>query len=505
MTKQSLPNKHDIATSFFKLVDFQPASNWHSLLLLNTASSLEKILDPTGSASGTQRILRQSQNGLPVKGGPLSLLTSSTNDHFGVIQAIKKRKAKSRFCEKLTYEDFELFIFVENRKLVSLIIDPHQFLNAFDAKKIAKEMDEKEECIQELIKLYKKNNNLSHHLLFKTINELWENDSEINNREEFLFDLLPSLITLYNFSGFDLQTIYLNSSKLLSGRELFKKNRFCLKTGTYLPNYGLFKSKTDYKDFNTGNIKCPLARRLTIRVALKDSEGNDLDGDSINRAKSQLLEQKAELIKSNFVREKCLSKYKNGKNFALDGYFPENDEHVKKLFELHKKNRKLNTGLLFELCRNGVLLHLNFSENNYGFDLVCITINPDAFQSFLREKLYKQKKQNTTQPPSIQPANLLFCSEWYLENLDEYIFAVNEELNKPEHEKTIKLFAREFPNIGRIYNRQELKGRLVFGNYKKANSKDSHAYEPIFYDIGKDDGPNGNKNKFLENDSLAKY
>lgn len=553
--------KHDIAISFFKLVAFQSNFNWNNGLLLRTAYSLEAILN---SKAGDPILIPSSVFVLnisrkpfdPEVFGPLNLLTSSTDDPFGIIKTINKRKFKSRFCEKLTYGDFELFIFVENRKLVSLIIDPHQFLNVFYAKKIAKEMNtidlenlgigwsskdsrgkvlitvfylEALICIdwankdsrskvltvvfylQALIcicwysKEYYQQINLSHHLLFKTINELWESHSVIDTKEEFIFDLLPSLIILYDFSGFGIPATYLDSFKALSGRGLFKKNRFCLKTGTYLPNYGLFKSKTDYKDFNAGDAKCPLSRKLTIQVASKNSKGNVLNGDYINRAKTQLLEQKAELILSNFVRKQCLSKYKNkGKNSASIGYFPENDEHVKKLFELHQKNRKLNTGLLFELCRSGVLLHLNFSENNYGFDLVCITINPDAFQSFLREKLYKQK--NKTPPPSIQPANLLFCSEWYLENLDEYIFAVNEELNKPEHEKTIKLFAKEFPDIGRIYNRQELTGsRLIFCNYKKATSKDSPAYEPIFYDIGKDDGPNGNKNKFLENDSLAKY
>jgi hypothetical protein len=277
VTKQSLPNKHDIAISFFKLVAFQSNFNWNSLLLLNTASSLEKILDPTGSASGTKRILRQSQNGLPVKGGPLSLLTSSTNDYFGIIQAIKKREDESRFCEKLTYEDFELFIFVENRKLVSLIIDPHQFLNAFDAKKIAEEMNEtdlwnlgigwssqdrrgkeydwivwspkeKEERIQQLIEFYKEIN-LSHHLLFKTINELWENDSEIDKKEEFLFDLLPTILILFDMANLEC-TGYLKNDKLLTGNELYDFNRFCLHYGDYASKSGnLFRNVGAYKHF----------------------------------------------------------------------------------------------------------------------------------------------------------------------------------------------------------------------------------------------------------------
>ncbi|MFM7457307.1 MAG: hypothetical protein ACKO3R_01405, partial [bacterium] len=523
--------------------------------LLNTASSLERILNLASSASSTQRMIRQSRNGLPVKGGPLSLLTSSINDHFGVIQAIKKRKAESRFCEKLTYEGFELFIFVENRKLVSLIIDPHQFLNVFDAKKIAQEMDkidlgnlvidwsskdrrgkeyswivwspkEKEERIQQLIESYK-TNNLSLHLLFNTINELWESLSE-TNKEEFLLDLLPSLIILYNFSGFGVPATYLKALKPLSGKELYEKNRFCLKTGAYL-NCGLFKDRNNYKDFNVGGLKCPLSRRLMIQPALKDSQGKGLNGDSINKAGFRLLKQKKDLILSDFVRKRCLPKYmERDQEAALGGYSPMNDEQVKKLFNLYNARGKLNTSILFQLCKERVVkfnviklsprnnsnkLFLDLESNGskpINFKLIGITINPSALQSFLLKNLYRPKIKKSN--PVIQPANLLFQFEWYLENLYKYIFAINQELNKPEHTRSIKRFREKFyvfDDIATLYCQDSNEYRIVFSNYKRRlNSNNPHDFEPIFYDIGQNsdtgDGPTDYK-VFLENDDLLNH
>ena len=277
MTKQSLPNKHDIATSFFKLVDFKPASNWHSCLLLNIAHSVEDFQENSNLSSSKFFIPDNFYR--PEECGPLNLLKSSIDDPFGIIQTIKTRKAKSRFCEKLTYEGFEIFIFVEDRKLVSLIIDPHQFLNAFNAEIITRKMnridldnlgigwsskgkhskedgwiawslEKKEERIQQLIESYKnRGNNLSHHLLFKTINELWENDSEIDKKEEFLFDLLPTILILFDIANLEC-TGYLKNDKLLTGNELYAVNKFCLHYGDYASKSGnLFRNVGAYKHF----------------------------------------------------------------------------------------------------------------------------------------------------------------------------------------------------------------------------------------------------------------
>jgi hypothetical protein len=267
--------KHEIATNFFKLVAFQPASNWQSSLLLNTAHSVEDFQENSNLSSSKFFIPDNFYR--PEECGPLNLLKSSIDDPFGIIQTIKTRKAKSRFCEKLTYEGFEIFIFVEDRKLVSLIIDPHQFLNAFNAEIITRKMNridldnlgigwsskdqhskehswidwslkEKEERIRQIIESYK-TNNLSHHWLFKTINELWENHSEIDNREEFLFDLLPTILILFDIAGLN-RTNYLKNSKLVEGNELFDFNKFCLSSKDYADKSGgLFKTKREYKYF----------------------------------------------------------------------------------------------------------------------------------------------------------------------------------------------------------------------------------------------------------------
>jgi hypothetical protein len=265
MPQQPL-TKHDIAARFFKLVSFGPKFNWNNDLLPRTAYSVEAILNSKAGDPSSSSVFVPNTGSKPFDPevlGPLNLLTSSTDDSFGIIEAINKREAKSRFCAKLAYEGFEVFIFVENRKLISLIIDPHQFLNAFDAKKMSEldlyflyidlttqKLRELEERIQQIIESYKnRGNNLSHHLLFKTINELWENDSEIDKKEEFLFDLLPTILILFDIANLE-STGYLKNDKLLTGNELYAVNKFCLHYGDYASKSGnLFRNVGAYKHF----------------------------------------------------------------------------------------------------------------------------------------------------------------------------------------------------------------------------------------------------------------
>ena len=108
---QQSRTKHEIAANFFKLVAFQPASNWQSSLLLNTAHSIEDFQENSNLSSSNFFIPDNFYR--PEECGPLDLLKSPIDNPFGIIQAIKKRKAESRFCEKLTYEGFEIFIFLE--------------------------------------------------------------------------------------------------------------------------------------------------------------------------------------------------------------------------------------------------------------------------------------------------------------------------------------------------------------------------------------------------------
>jgi hypothetical protein len=521
MPQQPL-TKHDTAARFFKLVSFGPNFNWNNDLLPRTAYSVEAILNSKAGDPSSSSVFVPNTGSKPFDPevlGPLNLLTSSTDDSFGIIEAINKREAKSRFCAKLAYEGFEVFIFVENRKLISLIIDPHQFLNAFDAKKMSEldlyflyidlttqKLRELEERIQQIIESYKnRENNLSHHLLFKTINELWENDSEIDKKEEFLFDLLPTAITLFNFASLPVGSNYLDKNlQLVDFEKLFELNRYCLKTTTYLKykSGGLFKgeAKKGYKGVNESykNFK---RNNNRLRYLLIEPKTVNIDGDKVLRAIKKLFHLKANLIKS--FLDKCLE---NNKTSGLEPYTPRMDTFIKAFLS---KKRSFKDSLFIKLLSNKII-RLNvvsiqelknspkqkvfFNQNYY---LYGIDVNRKAFLNFIKEHVYEERTKENLLSAFVIKMNF----NKYLSILLEHCFEINSKLNEERYKTSCENLSKEsFANeleylkIYYVNALREIDLTLTFPNYVQDNK--SQSWSPCDFDIGVFDIHD--KNIFLE-------
>ncbi|MCH2227336.1 MAG: hypothetical protein MK033_06150 [Candidatus Caenarcaniphilales bacterium] len=278
MTNQVL-TKHELVSKFFKLGDFKFNVNWNEVLFSNTETRLDKLLNPKTVNQYSSGVIFHSTRCPYAHSGPLSLISTRGEDPFGINEAVSRKNPDARFCEKLNYEGFDIFIFVKKQKLVSLIINPYQFLEAFDPQIISEEMyqydlkhlgtgwssrtsdgqekgwiswgsDEKIAKINFYISFYKEKNT-NFFKLFSILDKFWAECSQLDNFQEILFDLLPTILILFDLASLRVRSNYNHENKKIIGDMLFDFNRFCLNSGDYAKDQtgNLFKNKRAYKYF----------------------------------------------------------------------------------------------------------------------------------------------------------------------------------------------------------------------------------------------------------------
>jgi hypothetical protein len=300
-------------SEIFQLSDFNYNSRWNEALIINTNDWLKRLNRDTNGVNYL------SQTFFPKNSGSLTLI-DGTNDHWKIKKCIDENKQRERYCQKLSYEGIDIFLFVEDQHIVSIVADAFQFLDQFDLEVFNKsctkeeienlgiEWDDQEnkrkgivyqgfeswshtERIKRLKKIVGncKLHNLNGHLLFDCVAKIYDQIHLLDEKRDVLFNLLPTILLFFDLSSINSGNYILtHENKVLEHNELIKLNQYCFWTGIKSQKSGgLFKDKDTFKYFT----KTPLFK-LLLRDGGKTVKANAIKEHLIKK----FLAPKSEVI-----------------------------------------------------------------------------------------------------------------------------------------------------------------------------------------------------------------